>query len=462
MPESLRSQLLAWVLIPLMGAIGVDAWLTYKSSAETAAVVQDRLLLGSARMIAEQISFEDGTFQHQIPPAALELFQSQQLDRIFYRVTTGSGQMLAGYTDLELPKPDFKPDVPYFFNASMRGDDVRIVAFFQPVIGNPSALPVVVEVAQTMRGHRTLTQDLWLRAVEQQLLILVLASVFILYGLHRGLRPLIRLRDDVQARREGSVQRLQTKGIPSELTPLLEAFNDYIHRLEKYTAQRTIFIQNAAHQLRTPLAVLSTQISDAVRADTRDDADTSLQAARRTLQQTARTVNQFLTLSSAESYVARIELVSSSKVCDMVQRVLEEFAVQAHQKDIDLGFERRGAEVSVWSDLSALREMTTNLIDNAIRYTPNGGMVTARVQSERGAITLSVEDNGPGVPVDSRSKIFERFYRVDTGNSQGSGLGLSIVKELAAQCGASVELGAPSWEGRGFLISLKVEGMPTL
>lgn len=100
MNSSLRKQLLAWVLVPLVSAVAIDGWLSYASALETATVVQDRLLLGSARMIAEQISFENGAFQHQIPPAALELFQSSQPDRIFYRVTTGGGHLLSGYTDL--------------------------------------------------------------------------------------------------------------------------------------------------------------------------------------------------------------------------------------------------------------------------------------------------------------------------------------------------------------------------
>src|SRR5674476_321519 len=124
MNSSLRRQLLAWVLLPLVSAVAVDAWLTYKSSVDTASVVQDRLLLGSARMIAEQISFEDGSFQHQIPPAALELFQSQESDRIFYRVTTGAGQLLSGYTDLPVPKLTFSADSPYFFGTTMRGEAV--------------------------------------------------------------------------------------------------------------------------------------------------------------------------------------------------------------------------------------------------------------------------------------------------------------------------------------------------
>ena len=452
MSRSLRNQLLAWVLLPLASAVAIDAWLEYRSSVDTASVIQDNMLLGSARMIAEQISFENGAFEHLIPPAALELFESQNADRIYYRVTTGGGHLLAGYTDLPVPKAAASSESPYYFGATMRGEAVRVVAFFQPVIGNPSALPVVVEVAQTMRGREQLTGKLWLHAVEQQVLILALVAVFILFGLHRGLQPLIRLRNDVRSRQEGSLQPLQNNGVPAELLPLVEAFNDYIARLENYTNRRGIFIQNVAHQLRTPLTVLTTQISDALRAPDKPSADGSLLAARRTLQQTARLVNQFLTLSSAQAFVATRKPMRTQDCCELVQTVLEDLALQAHGKGIDLGFERLGGEAVILADAVALREITMNLLDNAIRYTPENGTVTVRVESGAGKLVLAVEDNGPGVVQENRDKIFERFFRVDGSEAGGSGLGLAIVRELVEQCGGVIRVGTPPHGGHGLLV----------
>ena len=452
MTSSLRRQLLIWVLLPLLGAVAINAWLTYRSSLDTAAEVQDRLLLGSARMIAQQISYEDGAFQHHIPPAALELFQSEAPDRIFYRVTTGAGQLLAGYTDLPVPALNFPVDAPYFFGATMRGETVRVVAFFQPVIGNPSALPVVVEVAQTMHAKAQLSSGLWLHAMGQQLLILALATLLILLGLKRGLQPLIRLGNDVRTRKEGSLERLQTEAIPAELKPLVDSFNDYIQRLETHTNLRSSFIQNAAHQLRTPLAVLNTQISDAVRATDKAEADVPLLAARRTLQQTTRLVNQFLTLSAAEAFVAVVTPTTTQACCEIVQKVIEDLAFQAHQKDIDLGFEREGIDTRVLLDTNALRETMVNLIDNALRYTQVGGVVTVRLNSAQECIVLTVEDNGPGIPEHGREQIFERFYRAADSGTTGSGLGLAIVKELVSQCGGMVQAQAPEHGGRGLVM----------
>ena len=453
MSNSLRRQLLAWVLLPLVSAIAVDTWLTYNSSFDTAQVVQDRLLLGSARMIAEQISFEDGAFQHQIPPAALELFQSELPDRIFYRVTTGGGQLLSGYGTLPLPPPGQPKDSPHFFASLMRGQPVRVVAFYQPVIGNPSALPVVVEVAQTSNAQRQLTYKLWLHAVAQQLLIVVLATVFILYGLHRGLQPLIRLRDDVGARKEGSLQKLKLSNIPTEIQPLVDAFNDYIARIELFTNQRGVFTQNAAHQLRTALAVLNTQISDAARARDKEGSDAALTTARKTMQQTTRLVNQYLTLSAAEVHVAPGALVSTQEVCDIVRKVLEELSFEAHSKEMDLGFERTGSDSFINVNVMALREMAVNIIDNALRYTQARGVVTVTVHSTARQIALTVEDNGPGVPAKALDQIFQRFYRADDRHPNGSGLGLAIVRELASQYGAKVRADDTPG-GRGLMIEL--------
>jgi two-component system sensor histidine kinase TctE len=455
MNSSLRRQLLVWVLFPLMGAVAVDTWLTYRSAFDTASVVQDRLLIGSARMIAEQVTFEDGTFQHQIPPAALELFQSEDVDRIFYRVTTGNGQLLSGYSDLQVPPLDFSAPSPYFFFTTMRGSAVRVVVVFQPVIGAPSAAPVVVEVAQTTNAQTRLTNKLWQQAVQPQLLLLALVAVLIVFGLQRGLRPVRALRNSVNAREPGTLQPLIVQGVPNELIPLVDSLNDYIRRLEEHVGAQSLFIQNAAHQLRTPFAVLNTQLSFAARATEEEGRAESLAAARRTLRQASRLVNQLLTLSSADALVSQGArgTSASSNLASIVQEVFESLAGQAHTKLIDLGFEMVGEPPHLAVRAVVLREMLMNLVDNAVRYSPAGSRVTVRVAEVDGAVHLEVEDNGPGIPADSRERVLERFYRLNDSESDGSGLGLAIVREFATKAGATISLSTPA-SGQGLLVAL--------
>lgn len=453
MVKSLRRQLLAWVLFPLALTAVMDAWFTYESAVATASVVQDRLLLGAARMIAEQIRFEDGAFQGPIPPAALELFQSEGVDRVYYRVSLGDGKMLSGYSELPAYKSSGEFTAPAFINATMRGQPVRMVAIAQPVIGSPWSQPAMVQVAQTGNEHQQLIDTLWRRALGKQVFILVLTGALIVWGMHLGTESLLRLRNEIAGRKEGALDKLEVVDIPQEVLPLVQALNDYIERINNGIDQRNSQLQNVAHQLRTPLTVLATQISDAIRADTLDRSQCSLLDAKRTLSQTNAVVNQFLHLSAAESFVVNRQAIGVVELTAVLKEVIESMALFAHRKNIDLGLEVENGDLIVFSDVVAIQEITRNLVDNAIRYTPQGGKVTLQLGCKSQSIELTVEDTGPGVPVAERERIFERFVRLDSANpTNGSGLGLAIVRELAKQSGAEVRVEDPNQGQTGFRI----------
>lgn len=454
--RSLRARLLGWVLLPLACTVAVDAWLSYQSAVDTASVVQDRLLLGSARGIAEQIRFEDGSFVHQIPPSALELFQSTQPDHIYYRVTTGAGRLLAGYSELPPPALTVPLDTPHFSNALMRGNVVRVVALFQPVIGDPNAKPVSVQVAQTRVGYQQMVDRLWMNTVSQQVLLLVLAGALILFGLNLGLKPLLQLRDQVNAREPGTLTPMTVDDMPMELEPLVASLNDYIRRLEAHAGAQSVFIQNAAHQLRTPFALLNTQLSYAVRSSNEAERTDSVNAAYRTLQQAIRLLNQLLTLSMAESLHTDVgsEPGVQLNLANTVQEVFESLAAQAQAKGINLGFDMLPDVPELRVNPWMVKEIILNLVDNAIRYTPPGGSVAVRVETVSGQTVVAVQDNGVGIAPDQRDKVFERFYRVHNTDSNGSGLGLAIVREMATRIGAKVRLAdTPSGKGLAVLVT---------
>jgi len=451
--HSLRGRLLAWVMLPLVGAVAVDGWISHNDAGATASVVQDRLLLGSARIVAEQLHFEDGSFQDHIPPAALELFESGDIDRVYYRVTTASGQIITGYGELALPGTKPQAETPLFFDTVVRDAPVRAVAYLQPVLAEGGVQPVLVEIAQTLNGHARLTRNLWLHTMTQQLVLLALVAVLILFGLRHGLQPLLRLRDAVLAREPAALQPLAFTAVPAELAPLVVAINEYALRLDQYTGAQRIFIQNAAHQLRTPLTLLNTQVSYAARATDVAGRTESLAAVRATVQQSMRLVNQLLTLSAVEAR-SPDELLPSGIALDRVlHQVLEDLAGQAQAKGIDLGFEMAGTDPVVAGHPIALREIAMNLVDNAIRYTQPGGVVTSRIVVLPQAVALVVEDNGPGIAPEQRERVFERFYRINDGDSGGCGLGLPIVREFASRMGATVALGAPP-AGRGLSVTV--------
>src|SRR5882762_5969328 len=419
--NSLRLQLLGWLLVPLAVFVAVNTWAIYTNATETATVVQDRMLLGAVRIIAEQTYYKDGELHVEVPPAALELFESSSQDRVFYRVASPRGVLLLGYAELPAPQIALAADETSHFDAVVRGEAVRVAAFAQPVFGPSAQGPVLIEVAQTMRAHRALASQIWKQAVRQELLMLALAIALVWLGLRRGLMPLLRLRDQVLRRKPGALQPLDAASAPRELAPLADAINDYVRRLDEHVSAQGRFIAYASHQLRTVLTVLNTQVSYALgNADpaARDDA---LHGIRDGVQQGIRLVNQLLLLFSAEAGAAQPLREAEVDLAEVVQRVLEELAA--------------------------------NLVDNAIRYTPPGGVVTAAVLGSTSGVTLSVEDNGPGIPAEQRERVFERFYRLHDDGPGGSGLGLPIVREIAAASRADVKLSDPP-SGNGLVVSV--------
>lgn len=453
---SLRAGLLAWVMLPLAGAVALDGWIVQREALHTATAVQDRLLLGSARIMAEQVRWEDGAFVDQIPPAALELFQAREADRVVYRITAANGRLITGDTELLLPAAEVVAEVPLHFDARVRDLAVRAVAYRQPVVGAPGVDSVLVEVAQTLNGRDAFARQLWSQSMAQQGLILGLTALLVLLGLRRGLRPLLRLRDAVRAREPGALQPLHVDGVATELAPLVEAINQYAQRLDHYTQAQQVFIQNAAHQLRTPFTVLQMQLSGALRAQHEAERVEALGAIRETVQQSVRLVNQLLTLSAAQAE-ARSDAPETVALDEVVPRVLEDLAGHAQARGIDLGFECEAPCPPVAAAALAAREIVVNLVDNAIRYTPAGGVVTARLRCmDPEHVQLTVEDNGPGIPAEMRERVFERFFRIDDSDCGGSGLGLPIVREFARRSGAEVALRTPD-AGVGLAVDVNFE-----
>jgi two-component system, OmpR family, sensor histidine kinase TctE len=457
--DSLRSQLLAWLLAPLALVAAIDAWATYRSAQETATIVQERMLLGAARVIGEQVHLEEGVIQVVIPPAALELFASPSRDRVFYRASGENGLLLSGYYDLAVPSRLPRAEEAVYFDAVQRERPVHVVGFAQPVFAAPDRGPVLIEVAQTLEGRDRLAREIWGMAISRQLALLVLVGVLLWLGLRRGMVPLLKLRDRVLERRPGSVERLDESAVPAELRPLVVAVNDYAQRLDRHMSAHSRFIADASHQLRTPLTLLNTQVVYALRHPEPAAREEALLAIHESVQHGVRLVQQLLTWTMAEATEAKAPALAPVDLSAVVRRVLEAHALTAQQRGIDLGFRNAGEAAVVVGHPQLLHELVANLVDNALRYTPRGGIVTAAIVWKDGALTLCVEDNGPGIPPAERQRVFERFYRLHDGASDGCGLGLAIVREIARSHDANVRLGSPA-SGPGLVVEVVFASEP--
>jgi two-component system, OmpR family, sensor histidine kinase TctE len=457
MRASLRGQLLAWLLIPLGVLTAIDVVDDYLDAQRTAGIVFDRLLLVSARTIAQAIRVESGAARVVVPRGTLEAFAWPAPDLVYYRVSAPDGALLAGTADLPALSDAVDPDAPEYRTSDFRGEPLRAVAFVQEVSG-PGGGPVRVEVAATLRGRAALAHELWIRNARQQAVILVLAALLAWIGLTRGLTPLLRLGRAVTTRNPESLEPIGTGAVQSELRPLVAAINQYMSRLDARMAAQRRFIANASHQLRTPLTLLNTQVHFALATSDVAAKDEALQALRDGIRHSNRIANQLLTLSRAEpesGFPARLTPVDLHEVARMA---LEKIAGLAERRHIDLGFDSCSgdgddAPATVYGDEVLVLEMIVNLVDNAVRYTPPGGQVTVATERMNGAWRLTVSDTGPGIPAPERERVFERFYRVVGNEGEGSGLGLSIVQEIARACHASVALDEGR-DGRGLVVSV--------
>jgi len=288
--------------------------------------------------------------------------------------------------------------------------------------------------------------------------VVVLAAVLGWIVAGRALRPLHTITAAARAASEDNLSaRVALRGPRDELRELADTFDDMLDRLQTAFEGQRRFIANASHQLRTPLTLLNTQVHYALATQDTEAKDEALRALRDCIRQSNRIANQLLTLSRAETGSGIPVKVNPVDLNEVARLALEKVAALAERRGIDLGFDARGHAVAdratVYGDEVLILEMIVNLVDNAVRYTPPGGQVTITVDHVDGGWRFAVADSGPGIPVHERKHVFERFYRIDGTDGEGSGLGLSIVQEIARACGAVVALGEAEG-GHGLLVTV--------
>ncbi|SIT36633.1 Histidine kinase [Paraburkholderia piptadeniae] len=450
MTLSLRARLLLWLILPLAVFVAVTAMISYDSASSTASVVQDAALLSSARTIGEDIDWVEGRLTANVPPAALEIFESPYQDQVFYKIVAADKQLLGGDPDLVLPLQETAQ--PVFYDSTLDGRNIRVVAYTRQLYDSGKVEPVTVVVGKTQASHHAMLEQLWRPHFLRECLMLALVATLVPLGLTVELRPLMKLKNNVADREPMQIEPMRAEGLPWELRPIVDAINQCIAQLKVHTARQRQFIADAAHQLRTPLTLLDTQIQYASLREHRDlEVSAALDGMRRSTQKMTDMTNQLLLLAQAEAAPAHDHTRVDLSV--VVASVLEELIVVAHRRGIDLGAEF-AADVHVEGNANLLHALVANLIDNAIRYTQNGGHVTALCTRQGDDSVLQVIDNGPGIPAEARAHVFERFYRGAT-RVEGTGLGLSIVREIAQLHGGAVTLGHAQ-DSRGLVVTVRM------
>jgi len=297
------------------------------------------------------------------------------------------------------------------------------------------------------------------RASAMALRILVpLAASFPLFAiliwllLSRELRPLEHLAGAIRRRRPDSLEPLAAGDLPEEVVPLVSELNSLLVRLGGAIETQRRFTEDAAHELRSPLTALQLQIQLVERARSPEELREALDALRSGAKRASHLVEQLLTMARLEPEAAR---AAPSEVAleEVAASVLEDLEPLAEAKGVELR-PRRIETARVAGQPDALRTLARNLVDNAIRYTPQGGRIEVSVFVDGDRPALEVTDSGPGIPPEERERVFDRFYRLPGAGAQGSGLGLAIVRQIADAHRAEVSLGEAG-HGKGLRATVR-------
>lgn len=439
---SLRWQLSLWLLLPLLGLLALDAWLTDRRAMAAAHEAFDRTLAASLKAMREGISLRDGRVEVEVPYLALEVFDAEAGSRIYYEIRDEAGGTITGYPALPMPAQPVRTLYrTQFYDAAYRGEPVRMAAMPLPLHDVRSARTqlVWVLVAETTEPRAQLAHDILMGSLLQELMLVSLALAIVWFGVRRGLRPLHRLSDAMSARGPDDLQPLDAASLPVETHPLVNAVNQYVARLQRMVEGRKRFFADAAHQLKTPLAIIQAESELALRERELAGARAHLARLNGSVRQAAKEVEQLLSLSRLEPDSGYTPTLHRLRLGALAQAVALDWAPLARRDGVDLGFEGDAghAQDEIDGQPELLQELLGNLIDNAVRYAGTGAIVTVRVRGTR----LQVEDNGPGIAPEDREAVFQRFYRGEASAARaGSGLGLSIVREIARLHSAAVVL----------------------
>ncbi|HTR10617.1 MAG TPA: sensor histidine kinase N-terminal domain-containing protein, partial [Paraburkholderia sp.] len=431
-PRSLFGEILDWMLAPLLLLWPMSIAVTYLVAKSIANGPFDRALETDAYVLARQIHPVNGVAELTLPDSTRDFLRADNVDSVYYQVLGSRGELVGGDRDMPLPRDDDRPSpgLVEFRDDTLHGIDIRVAytTVEPPHLAGSQA--VLVQVAETLDKRRALANDIIKGVILPQFVILPLAILLVWFGLSRGLAPLHALQSNMRMRRPDDLSPLEARRAPPEIEPLVTSFNDLLTRLEQNMELQKRFIADAAHQMKTPLAGLRTQAELALRQDASPEVHRSLEQIATSSEHAARLVTQLLALARAENRMTG-QIFQPVDIAEAARLAVRDWVQPALAKRMDLGYEgpdnpgaderetdpgTQDSEADIAADQAPvlvdgnpvmLREMLSNLIDNAIRYTPAGGRITVRVRPEPAAraVHLEVEDTGIGIPAAERERV---------------------------------------------------------
>jgi two-component system sensor histidine kinase TctE len=445
--HSLFGEILDWMLAPLLLLWPMSIAITYLVAKSIANQPFDHALEDNVTVLAQQVREVDGKLAERLVGPARDILRADDVDSVYYQITSPQGSYVDGDRDLPLPQsppdPDsFRAGAVSFRNENLHGTPIRVAYSYVNLEQDKALEPrlALVQVAETLEKRAKLANEIIKGVILPQFIILPIVLALVWFALSRGLLPLAELQERIRARPEDDLSPIPPNQVPEEITPLVRSLNEMLERLKLSIDMQKRFIADAAHQMKTPLAGMRMQSELALRQTDQGEIHRSLEQLAKSSEAATRLVNQLLALARAENQPQAGAAFLPIELGELARSTVQDWVQASFNYKIDLGFEPPVEEVPIAGRPLMLREMLSNLIDNALRYTPRGGAVTVRVRRAGDHGIVEVEDNGPGIPPAERVHVFERFYRILGSNAEGSGLGLAIVREIAQQHGAELDL----------------------
>ena len=445
--SSIRGRLLLWLLLPLLVIEAVSSALDYRGSIGPVEAAYDQSLVDTALAISAHLRMSGEQFHLDLSEQSIAMLRADTDDKVYFRVIGPDGTTLGGDADLRVPAGLAGHA---FFDGEYLGTQIRGVNY-------PVAMPegrATVIVAETVSKRHRARKDLLVNRALEDIGAVIVAALAVWIAIGAVLRPVERLAAQVGSRSPEDLKALPVDDVPREVQPLIESLNRLFGQIAETRDGQRRFIENAAHQLRTPLAGLKGQVDvalsearmDRSRTEGSGAPDTNssalpprLERIREATASVIHLTNQLLTLARSDRFSHDIASRQRVRLPVLIDEVVASFLDAALARGQDLGAET--GQVALLAVEWELRELIVNLVDNAVRYTPQNGKVTVRCGvGPGGGPFLEVEDTGPGIAPEERERVFERFYRVSGSASGGSGLGLAIVHEIASLHGGQVSI----------------------
>jgi two-component system sensor histidine kinase TctE len=453
--SGLRRRLLVLLIAPLTVLAVVNAWIEVRS-ADNVANEQDQHLLSLVPLVADSVIGQSGDRPLLMLAPPLEEFLKERSGAAAYAILDVDGKVLQGDSWLEgLPPTDTTPEV---HSEEHDGATWRIVRQRQPTVLGET----VIAVADSSDPRQQWARSIFFRVLLPNLVLIAAAAFAVRWAVRQALKPLLSLKEAVERRSPRDLSAIDGSASPEEVRPLVDSLNRLFRLVNAQAESQRRFVADAAHQLRTPIAGLQAQVeawaqaaSTAANAETLALPTEQVYKLRSATRRTSQLASQLLALSRADARAIHSQPEQRVDLKALCEGALESHLDAATARGIDLGLDAHPVQVMGHDWL--LREMLSNLVDNAVKYSNEGGSVTIRC-GRRGCIPfLEVEDDGPGVAAADLPRILERFYRVPGTQAEGNGLGLAIAEEIARVHGSHLQLQTGALD-RGLKVTLPFAG----